>query len=581
MESSIQAVDRMKDSYSERSEADLLRDIAKQKFFHDMELRSGVRTGSWVYGSVYPANYHLWPVLDFLSKMNVSGKTCLDIGTYDGMTAFAMASMGASRVDATCQYDLERFRLVRAYQDYSNIAYYPHTDLNQISSSFPKSEYDAVVMSAMLHHLTSPFDALLEARRLLKPNGLFLLESIVLEGEHAALMLNTELSDPVYGSPTLFLPTPQAVRGMLRLAGFDIVSETMLVGGRVARETNYDRMTFLARACRPSENVGRTAKAKEIQETSKLGALDFNALEEEITLGSTIDYVGPAKQSINVWIDQIESPLQPSAKIYDAKFETKFEVGREKPFLELAAKSPNDAFSWDDVYLLGARYSGETMPEGMSWSIKQLGNLHVLDFVRKYGLSNVLEVGPGFNLYFPRHLPTWCSYTGLDSLGFYDPNVLGLANSSRPRGIMVDGLLGDGKHSLGAEVFDACVSVSVLEHVPAGDIRRVCEDMFRVLKPGGWALHSIDLPADNLGVLSAPWLKCLLDAGFSIDVARTDASLGGLQELADGDSHFLEPLSIRSRFYHGYKKTIWGNPLTASMSNIHVATILVSARKPN
>ena len=126
-----------------------------------------------------------------------------------------------------------------------------------------------------------------------------------------------------------------------------------------------------------------------------------------------------------------------------------------------------------------------------------------------------------------------------------------------------------------------CVSVSVLEHVPAGDIRRVCEDMFRVLKPGGWTLHSIDLPADNLAVLSAPWLKCLLDAGFTIDVARTDASLGGLQELANGDSHFLEPLSIRSRFYHGYKKTIWGNPLTASMSNIHVATILVSARKPN
>lgn len=541
----------------------------------------GLRTGSWVYEDAYPPNYHLWPVFDYLGDLSLGGAKCLDIGSFDGMTAFVMAEHGAARVDATCKQDLERFRLARALQGYSSVAYYPETDLGDIARDFPSGEYDLVVISAMLHHLTSPLDALLEVRRLVRPQGMFLLESIVRDGEAPSLLLNTELDDPVFGAPTIFVPTPSALRGLLRFCSFEIVSECRLLGGRAARDVNYDRLTFLARAVKPSQVTGRTGKAEEIQQTAPMvGPLNFEALETDEATPSTIGYAGGVEsRSINIWTDRIDAPLMPESAVNPERLPTRYSIGHEQEFLRLASKHPDGAIGWEDIHLLGVRYPGEGMPEGMTWSAKQYGNLHALDYIRRFGLANVLEVGPGFNLYFPNHLPAWCSYTGLDSEGFYDESVIALANARRPSAQMIDGLLGRDANALEPDSYDACVSVSVLEHVPPDEIAAVCEDMIRVLRPGGWALHSIDLRLPDLDNLGALWLDGLRAAGFKIDGKGLDKRFGGDVEPPAQSAMFLEPLSLRARFYGKYRRTIWGEKPTATVKS-NVTTILVAARKP-
>ncbi|MEQ8936104.1 MAG: class I SAM-dependent methyltransferase, partial [Amphiplicatus sp.] len=396
----------LRDAFFDLPAAALGEKLKQEKFFHDMELGGGARTGSWVYEENYPPNYHLWPVLQYLCELDLSGKRCLDIGTFDGMTAFVMAELGATRVDATCQYDLDRFRIARAIKKYETVAYHPKTDLESISASFERAQYDLVVISAMLHHLTAPLDALLEARRLVRRDGFFILESIFVDSDAPALFLNTELDDPIYGAPTLFVPTLPALRGMLRFAGFELVSETRLLGGAAARETNHERVTFLARARKPSQVPNRPPKTAEIHSTTvKIGPVEFSALENDPAAASDIRYSGPhGDRALNIWLDRIVAPLQPQAAIKAPKVPTLFSAGRENRFFQLASNGPNDAFDWRDVYLLGARYPGETMPDGMTWGLKQFANLHVLDYVRKLGLARILEVGPGFNFYFTNHL---------------------------------------------------------------------------------------------------------------------------------------------------------------------------------
>ncbi|MEQ1672704.1 MAG: class I SAM-dependent methyltransferase, partial [Hyphomicrobium sp.] len=432
-----------------------------ERFFHDMQLTDEFRTGSWVYGESLPPNYHLWPVFSYLNQIDLTGQTCLDIGTYDGMTAFVMAEKGSARVDATCQFDLDRFRIVRALKKYQTIHYHPQTDIKSMSQSFDAGAYDVVVISAMLHHLTSPFDGLAEARRLLRRNGLFILEAAVFDRPDAAIYLNTEIEDPVYGAPTIFIPSVRALRGMLKLACFDVLSETRMLGTKDSREPNYERFTFLARAVRPEEVQARTKKTEEIHTSvASVGDLNFKQLSNE-QASSTVHYAGQkGTRNLNVWTHREDYPLSPPGRAASAEFKTLFSVAREKDFMKLVGRVPDGAFSWQDVYLLGVRYPGETMPEGMTWSVKQLGNLHVLDYVRRQGTAEVIEVGPGFNFYFINHLPEWCTYTGLDSSGFYDKELVTAANRARKQVRMLEGLLGQSIDGLAANSVDACISVS-------------------------------------------------------------------------------------------------------------------------
>lgn len=254
-----------------------------------------------------------------------------------------------------------------------------------------------------------------------------------------------------------------------------------------------------------------------------------------------------------------------------------FRIARNSDFCRLVSSQTNDQFTEDDLSLLSEKYPGETMPEGMQWGLKQIGYLHALDQLKNKSVQSLIEVGPGFNHYFPNHLPAHINYTSLDSKGFYEARMLELMAQKLTRGRTIDGLLGDFSVDVPSDSFDMCVSVSVLEHVPYDRVPATCSDMWRILKPGGWAVHSIDLQAPAIGKAGLRWRDELLNASFLIDCKPSDI------DLSDGDwlqdPPHAEPLSIVMRFYSGYKDSIWKATLPSHPTpNTH--TILVAAQKP-
>jgi SAM-dependent methyltransferase len=569
--------ERCRDGFSDMARVALVERSRQERYFHDFDF-GDLRTGSWVYGPDLPPNYHLWPVFQYISELELEGRTCLDIGTYDGMTAFVLAKCDAGLVRATCQSDLARFRIARALSGCDNVEYYPEYDLETTRHRFADASHDVVVMSAMLHHLTAPLDALLEARRLLNTGGILILESITREGGGAVLSLNTALDDPVFGVPTIWIPDERTLTAMLRLACFEPVSKTRLVGGRNARETNYDRVTYLARAEQPSRITNRTSKTSEFHRTlSKIGHLEIDRLERE-AVRSDVLYSGPkGDRHLNIWLDSVSVPFQPQWSNPRPAFQTCFRLATDEDFRTLVERWPSGSFQPEDIQLLAARYPGEIMPEGMTWSLKQLGNLFVLDQIAKWGMTNVLEIGPGFNLYFPNHLKEDIGYAAIDSAGFYEPEILALTRKIRKRGTFYEGLVGGQRDPITPGSFDCCFSVSVLEHVPKADIPAACRDMYTLLRPGGWCIHSIDLMVAQLGQLGNAWLSELQKAGFLLDESSIDLRLD-LPRSA-GAEIFTEANSISMRFYGGYVKNIWnsGTPVKA-VPRYH--TVLVAVRKP-
>lgn len=562
---------RLHDRFSELPPDELHRLVPREKWFHDMHL-AGNRTGSWVYGAEMPPNYHLFPILRYLNELDVTGACCLDIGTYDGMTAFSLAARGAGHVDATCQFDLDRFRIARALGGWSRLAYFPATDLDTINASFLPAQYDLIVMSAMLHHLLSPLEALVEARRLVKAGGFLLVEVVVRDGLPSGVQLNTALDDPVYGQPTIWIPSELAFTEMLRFAGFTVRSQTQLIGTRRARETNYDRVTWLAQAVSSSEIDGAkpalTALHKNVKQIGK------HALVPEPSSNTdpvTIQYRGSlGRRTLNPWLEQPVDLLQPDWKDPDPIRHAFIRVADNTDFARLVSKHANGAFTPEDLRHLPSRYPGQQMPEGMHWGLKQLGNLHVLDHVFDLGLRNILEIGPGFNLYFPNHLPSWCEYTGLDDSGFYPDSLISDAESTRIPGRRVRGLLGKGNHCLPLGTFDACVSVSVLEHVADADINSVSSEMYALLRPGGWALHSIDVPVQQIAVYARRWFSAMEAVGFLVKPEEVSLDVNA--------TPFTEPLSIQTTFYGAYRPSIWdGNEIRLGTA---MTTLLVAMRKP-
>lgn len=61
-------------------------------WYHTIELGSGLVTPGW---------FDLRPIVDKMPWPDVTGKRCLDVGTYDGFLAFELEKRGASEVVAT------------------------------------------------------------------------------------------------------------------------------------------------------------------------------------------------------------------------------------------------------------------------------------------------------------------------------------------------------------------------------------------------------------------------------------------------------------------------------------------------
>ena len=231
----------------------------------------------------------------------------------------------------------------------------------------------------------------------------------------------------------------------------------------------------------------------------------------------------------------------------------------------------------DDLIHLKARYpdycsNGRDSRIAYDWGLKPMGRLFCVDKILRLQPQRILEVGTGWDTFFAERFGKKAEYWGIDD-GSFDP--LGQFEESlvtRPNAQFVRGYLGDFNSELPDSYFDMLISVSVLEHVPSENTRRVYADAFRVLRPGGCIVSSIDCPTRK----SAKWdLKCMREAGF-IMPSRPDLMIR--TNSRQGRATLFEPLDVVFLAYFGMnRENVWTDLHNVSC---HHPTVLTIGFKP-
>ena len=234
-----------------------------------------------------PQNVTLFDAFDLMRHIDLSGSTCLDIGTFDGLVAFGMKLKGASRVIATDSSSRDTFQLARQLLDL-DIDYVPDAQIKDLRHTLPDTRFDLVVCNGVLYHMLNPLSAFFTARRLLKRDGLLMIETYISRSgcSEPALVLNSEARRVVPEPHTYLLPNAAAVRGMLKLACFDVLATRSLV--------RPDRFTALGRAVEPDRVRDRSDLLIEIHKKDfsdwEFRIADLNLSSEP---SSGIRFAGP------------------------------------------------------------------------------------------------------------------------------------------------------------------------------------------------------------------------------------------------------------------------------------------------
>ncbi|MFG0306630.1 MAG: SAM-dependent methyltransferase [Phycisphaerales bacterium JB040] len=229
-----------------------------------------------------------------------------------------------------------------------------------------------------------------------------------------------------------------------------------------------------------------------------------------------------------------------------------------------------------------AHARGVPMPQ-RHWGLKLLGYAWVADVLhdtQRFG--RVLEAGVGFGDEMYRafggngheRAPGREVWT-IDNSAFYTPERVAEGRARRAHCTDVDGLLGEHRAGLPDEGFDAVFSISALEHAPLETVPDVCADLWRVTRPGGVGVHTLDFALDEVGRTMGPWLEGLRAAGFEIDDEGVDLAVGLCN--TDGEAYLFEPAESVVRNW--CKRRIGDGKAPVRFTTRHAA-VLVVARKP-
>jgi tRNA (mo5U34)-methyltransferase len=213
--------------------SDLRRRAADIRWYHSIDLGRGVKAA----GIFDPA-----PFVPHLRLPDLTGKTVLDVGAWDGFMSFEAERRGAARVLATDSFswggsgwgtkdgfELARCALASKVED-------QEIDVMDLSPEALGGTFDVVLFLGVLYHMRDPVGAL---ERVASVTG----ELLIVETEvgmllHRAPAASFYPAAELHGDPTnWWAPNVAAVAGMLRAVGFDRVEVVWRpnLGRRVAR----------------------------------------------------------------------------------------------------------------------------------------------------------------------------------------------------------------------------------------------------------------------------------------------------------------------------------------------------------
>jgi tRNA (mo5U34)-methyltransferase len=264
--------------------------VAGTRWFHSIDFGTFASSGRFQPGD--PQNVTLFGAMDLIRHIDLRGADVLDIGTMDGLMAFATRLLGAHRVVATDSFSRDSFELARSALAI-DVEYLPGVQLGQLAARLGRGTFDLVICAGVIYHMLNPASAFFECRKLLKENGLFVLESTYAPGEsRAAIFVNSE--EALSLEPhTYSIPTRTAVLGLMKLALFDVVAVRTLA--------SPPRITVLGRAVSADAVRGRVPLTQRIHE------LDFC----DFTFQIAKSWPSPNVSSIAFSGDQDESIIDP------------------------------------------------------------------------------------------------------------------------------------------------------------------------------------------------------------------------------------------------------------------------------
>ena len=236
----------------------------------------------------------------------------------------------------------------------------------------------------------------------------------------------------------------------------------------------------------------------------------------------------------------------------------------------------------DDLITLMARYpqycrEDRDSDKSHAWGLKAMGTLFCADRIVRFKPARVIEVGAGWNCHFDQHFGPQLEYWMVDEasdIGWDKESREKFEQTTKKRQHthFVRGLLGSSLPELPDQSFDLVFSISVIEHVPPEAKNNFYKDMFRILKPGGFIAHSIDIPDEYPGRAE---FETILRAGFRLP---KQPNLKIRVRPTEGNPILFEDMWT---VFHGYlglnRPDKWENLKKVPG---HYPTILVFAQKP-
>lgn len=202
--------------------------VAEKKWFHAIDFGEFASSGRFEPGR--PQNFTLYGVFEYLQALNLNGAAVLDIGTYDGITAFGARALGAKKVCAMDTFKHDTFLLARELLGYGSddIAYYPERQIQDLDKTFDPKTFDVIVCAGVIYHMLHPMQAFTECRKVLKDGGVLIMETPFEDGRDDAALLFNGTEHTVNEPYTYFVPTRAALTGMANLSGFRVLSTRIL-----------------------------------------------------------------------------------------------------------------------------------------------------------------------------------------------------------------------------------------------------------------------------------------------------------------------------------------------------------------
>lgn len=204
-------------------------DIDQYKWWHVIELAPGITTPGKA------GNRTLLPFLEI--PADLTGKTILDIGCWDGYFSFECENRGAARVVASDvweyagrgAFDFARGTLGSAVEPLVASVYDLSPDL------FDGDRFDVVLFLGVLYHLKDPLGALEKVASVTAPGGTAIIDTVV-DVKHLTdktpVMTYFPGAEENKDASNWWAPNPAAVAAMCGTAGFaKITNRIQLYGG--------------------------------------------------------------------------------------------------------------------------------------------------------------------------------------------------------------------------------------------------------------------------------------------------------------------------------------------------------------